>query len=166
MLGFYVSGHPLDEYSDMIESFVKSKVFDDNDIDYDGRIVTMCGIVTRVKKLLQKGLSMGYATLEDYDGEFECVIFPSVWENKFQYLVKDKVIKITGRVQADERNLKILVQDIRDMDELKTSRNGGKLHLYVDESHESNYVSRSLMEILQNNHGEIPIYLHLLKEKE
>lgn len=166
LLGFYVSGHPLDEYSDMIESFVKSKVFDDNDIDYDGRIVTMCGIVTRVKKTItKKGLSMGYATLEDYDGEFECVIFPSVWENKFQYLVKDKVIKITGRVQADERNLKILVQDIRDMDELKTSRNGGKLHLYVDESHESNYVSRSLMEILQNNHGEIPIYLHLLKEK-
>ena len=108
---------------------------------------------------------MGYATLEDYDGEFECVIFPSVWENKFQYLVKDKVIKITGRVQADERNLKILVQDIRDMDELKTLRNGGKLHLYVDESYESNYVSRSLTEILQNNHGEIPIYLHLLKEK-
>ncbi|MDK8253635.1 MAG: hypothetical protein QP733_04215, partial [Dialister micraerophilus] len=35
----------------------------------------------------------------------------------------------------------------------------------VDESHESNYVSRSLTEILQNNHGEIPIYLHLLKEK-
>ncbi|WP_276945806.1 DNA polymerase III subunit alpha [Dialister micraerophilus] len=166
LLGFYVSGHPLDEYSDMIESFVKSKVFDNNDIDYDGRIVTMCGIVTRVKKTItKKRLSMGYATLEDYDGEFECVIFPSVWENKFQYLVKDKVIKITGRVQADERNLKILVQDIRDMDELKTSRNGGKLHLYVDESHESNYVSRSLMEILQNNHGEIPIYLHLLKEK-
>lgn len=54
LLGFYVSGHPLDEYSDMIESFVKSKVFDNNDIDYDGRIVTMCGIVTRVKKLLQK----------------------------------------------------------------------------------------------------------------
>ncbi|WP_276892053.1 DNA polymerase III subunit alpha [Dialister micraerophilus] len=166
LLGFYVSGHPLDEYSDMIEAFVKSKVFDNNDIDYDGRIVTMCGIVTRVKKTItKKGLSMGYATLEDYDGEFECVIFPSVWENKFQYLVKDKVIKITGRVQSDERNLKILVQDIRDMDELKTSRNGGKLHLYVDESHESNYVSRSLMEILQNNHGEIPIYLHLLKEK-
>ena len=54
LLGFYVSGHPLDEYSDMIESFVKSKVFDDNDIDYDGRIVTMCGIVTRVKKTITK----------------------------------------------------------------------------------------------------------------
>lgn len=167
ILGFYVSGHPLDEYKDFVDKYVSSKIFDNNPNIYDGKTVSMCGVVNRVKKMLtKKGDSMGYATIEDFDGEFECVVFPSVWESKAHFLIKDKIVKIVGRVQVTERNIKILVQDIRDMEQLKTSRYGGKLHIYIDEIHESRYVSRSLMEILQSNSGEIPVYLHLEKEKQ
>lgn len=167
LLGFYVSGHPLDEYKKYINDYTSSKKLDNDREFYDGKNVNVYGVITRLKKTMtKKGASMGYATLEDYDGELECIIFPSVWDNKFHLLVKDKVVKIIGKVQADERSVKLLVQDVRDMEQIKTSRYGGKLHLYVDQAHKSNYVSRNLMDLFLNNRGTIPVYLHLIEDKQ
>lgn len=48
---------------------------------YDGRTVTIGGTVAHVKgTMTKKGAPMGYVTVEDYDGELEAVVFPSVWE--------------------------------------------------------------------------------------
>lgn len=74
---------------------------------------------------------MGYVTIEDYDGEVETVVFPSVWETVRPILAEDAAVAIRGRVQANERDVRVLAEEIIPLDKLRASAPSpaGVLHL-------------------------------------
>lgn len=81
LLGFYVSGHPLDSYKEQLKACTPLYHLTAEGNQYDGRMVTIGGTISRIKgTMTKKGQPMGYVTIEDYDGEVETVVFPSVWE--------------------------------------------------------------------------------------
>lgn len=106
LLGFYVSGHPLDDYKKVLDSCTPIYEINSHGMKYDGKMVSIGGTVARVKgKLTKKGQPMGYATIEDYDDAIETVIFPSVWAKAKPLLDKmDAIVCVRGRVQANERD--------------------------------------------------------------
>ena len=105
LLGFYVSGHPLDSYEKEMQKCVPlSELSIENATNLDGKTITVGGIVSRVKGMVtKKGAPMGYVTIEDFEGEIEVVVFPSVWERDRFLLKNDAAVIIIGRVQANER---------------------------------------------------------------
>ncbi len=91
LLGFYVSGHPLDSYKQQMKYCSPIYSLLSDGMKYDGKMVSVGGIITRVKSMTtKKGAPMGYVSLEDYEGAMEAVIFPSVWENSRMMISEDE----------------------------------------------------------------------------
>ncbi len=164
LLGFYVSGHPLDSYKQQMKYCSPIYSLLSDGMKYDGKMVSVGGIITRVKSMTtKKGAPMGYVSLEDYEGAMEAVIFPSVWENSRMMISEDRAVCVRGRVQANERDVRILAEEIIPLAQFhKVVRPMYKsVHLYIDAAHESDAVSNRLSVILRENHGNVPVFLHL-----
>lgn len=166
LLGFYVSGHPLDSYKEQLKACTPLYHLTAEGNQYDGRMVTIGGTISRIKGMMtKKGQPMGYVTIEDYDGEVETVVFPSVWETVRPILAEDAAVAIRGRVQANERDVRVLAEEIIPLDKLRASAPSpaGVLHLYIDAAHDSNEVSQRLAGLFQKHHGKTPVIMHMMR---
>ncbi|WP_329756439.1 DNA polymerase III subunit alpha [Allisonella histaminiformans] len=176
LLGFYVSGHPLDRFKNEMKQCVPlSELEGEGRVTLDGKLITVGGIINHVKGMVtKKGAPMGYITLEDFTGEIEVVVFPSAWEKYRELLRNDAAILFSGRVQANERTVHILAERIALLDDVKQRKEDQiaqrghirALHLYLDEWHESAEVSRQLAVILKRHHGQIPVFLHMERTRK
>ena len=166
LLGFYVSGHPLDSYKEQLKACTPLYHLTAEGNQYDGRMVTIGGTISRIKgTMTKKGQPMGYVPIEDYDGEVETVVFPSVWETVRPILAEDAAVAIRGRVQANERDVRVLAEEIIPLDKLRASAPSpaGVLHLYIDAAHDSNEVSQRLAGLFQKHHGKTPVIMHMMR---
>ena len=108
MLGLYVSGHPLDEYRQVLGRIVSMTTEDlirseETGEVYDGMKVVLAGLVTARKTLITKSSKrMGFVTLEDFSGSVECIIFPGLYEEAAPALEADQPVVIRGRVSVKE----------------------------------------------------------------
>jgi DNA polymerase-3 subunit alpha len=102
MLGFYISGHPLDKFRDELACFATGNNASLAEVA-DGREVTAGGIVTEVKKMLdKKGNMMAFATIEDFTGSVGLLLFASIFETCKDFLEVDRNILVTGKVNTRE----------------------------------------------------------------
>ncbi|MXV75395.1 DNA polymerase III subunit alpha [Candidatus Poribacteria bacterium] len=102
-LGFYVSGHPLEEYGDIIENYTSTSTQNlaENRIDSE---VDVAGMLTEVNNhTTKKGEPMAVIELEDLEGAVKVVVFPDAYKNAVE-LVEGKVVWIRGTVKLDNRN--------------------------------------------------------------
>ena len=102
-LGFYVSGHPLEEYSDIIENYTSTSTQNlfENRIDSE---VDVAGMITEVNNhTTKKGEAMAVIELEDLESAVKVVVFPDAYKNAVE-LVEGKVVWIRGTVKLDNRN--------------------------------------------------------------
>ena len=103
LMGLYISAHPLDKYDTFFEEQTHplSLVSEEN----DGKTVVVGGIVTGVRTILTKNnTKMAFVKIENKTGEQEIVVFPNVFEEYGGKLVQDNVIKVTGKVNARDKN--------------------------------------------------------------
>ncbi|MGD0339328.1 MAG: DNA polymerase III subunit alpha [Bacteroidota bacterium] len=119
LLGFYVSGHPLNRFKDVVESFATARLGDGESIK-DGSTVRVCGIVTSVKKKIDKrGNTMAFITIEDFSGKGECVVFSDAYRRHEQTLVNDAMVMVVGKGEPSGNNLKVIANDIYPIEKVK-----------------------------------------------
>lgn len=103
LLGLYISAHPLDNY----DAFFEEQMIPLHNItpSIDGQSVTIGGLVTTLRTIVTKsGSKMAFVGLEDKTGETEVIVFPSLFEQVGQRLAQDMVIKVTGKVNARDKD--------------------------------------------------------------
>ncbi|MEA3297779.1 MAG: DNA polymerase III subunit alpha, partial [candidate division Zixibacteria bacterium] len=119
MLGFYVSGHPLDKYRDELASFTTSGTTGLATAS-DGREVTVGGIVVTIKtKVDKKGNLMAFVTLGDFSGSVELILFSDCYEKSREFLQADRIVLVIGRISTREGEApKILCSDLLPVEKL------------------------------------------------
>ena len=188
MLGFFVSGHPLDEYRDIIRQLTPLYELREGAETYDRKRVYVGGIVNAVRRLMTKNNEqMGFVNVEDFGANVELVVFPKIWNDVHMMMAKDAMIVVEGRVQADERETKIIAEKVYPMEsvaagdivigpprasspssappptgQLPAPEEIGRVVLAIDVAHEGVSVSRALAVLLQRHHGDIPVRLRVL----
>ena len=119
--GVYITGHPLDDYRDVLGKLPFSTADldgleerKDHGLSLDGQIVDMGGILTEVKgKATKKGAYMGFITLEDLTGQIECLVFPKVYERYQGMMAVDDLVVLHGRLSIREEEApKLLVEKL------------------------------------------------------
>ena len=175
-LGFYVSGHPLEEYSDIIENYtsVSTQTLNGHRIDSE---VDVAGMITEVNNhTTKKGASMAVIELEDLESAVKVVVFPEAYKNAVE-LVEGKVVWIRGTIKLDNRSRnnsdedtqnevrqiqadKIL--DIESVSEQQTSA----LEVTIPESDlENTKKLEALQEIARANKGDHDLILRLMSPR-
>ena len=177
-LGFYVSGHPLEEYSDIIENYTSAstQTLVEHRIDSE---VDVAGMITDVKNITtKKGDPMAVIGLEDLEGAIEVVIFPEAYKTAGD-LVEGRVIWIRGKInvnqnsrnrrsengdaEREERQIQAdRVIDIESVREQQTSA----LEVTIPESDVENVEKlEKLQEIARANKGDLDLILRLMSPR-
>ncbi|MCD6343367.1 MAG: DNA polymerase III subunit alpha [Spirochaetaceae bacterium] len=119
LLGFYVSGHPLDTYR---EIWNKTSNLDLNKIKRSSsdKPYTVLGMIKNVRNLVtRKGDRMAFAELEDFNGTVELTVFSRTYEKYGHLLVEDAILGVIGKVDLSRDKPQIKVDEIKVPDELK-----------------------------------------------
>jgi len=111
-MGLYISGHPLDEYQDIIKDIVTvySNDFelpeDGTSIDSrikDGQFARIAGIIADIKTISTKNNKMmAFVTVEDLYGQLEVIVFPKIYETSGRMLFVDNPVVIQGNISVKE----------------------------------------------------------------
>lgn len=116
--GMYLSGHPMDDYTDFADKVKADRIGSiiQNDGDYsDGKKVCVVGVISHVKTQLTKnGKMMAFITVEDRYGEMEAVVFPNVYERFGIFLGETRVVILRGTLNCKENEEPKLICDSAD----------------------------------------------------
>ena len=159
MLGFYVTGHPLERYEKELKSYstVSTGTLA---LKKDGDEVVIGGLVNKLKFTQTKRTNekMAIVTLEDLEGTLDLLVFPKTFKDFGQHLVKDAILFFKGNLDKKEQDAKLLVSEITPIANIH-----GKLtrsihvRLVSEGLHEDRL--KLLQDILSKHPGSIPVYL-------
>ncbi len=114
LLGIYLSDHPLKT----IQTILPKIALPINELwGKVGSYQRLGGIITNAKKIMTKnGEPMVFMRLEDLTGNIEAVVFPKSYEKIGDKCTIDTLVTIEGRIQNKDGELKILVDEIDEID--------------------------------------------------
>ena len=121
MTGLYLSGHPMDKYTELCEKFgfanigeLLESANDSMSVYKDKSFVRTCGIINHITtKQTRTGSSMAFVTIEDLYGSIEVIVFAKTLEKYSQYLYVGSVITVSGNLSLEEeKDAKILAYSI------------------------------------------------------
>ena len=98
VVGFYISGHPLDQFKLEIENFCTCTV--DKVENYKGQDISVGGIITKTMERYSKnGNPFGLITIEDYEASLEMALFGEDYLKNRHMLVMGSFVHVKGKVQ-------------------------------------------------------------------
>lgn len=119
-LGFYASGHPLEDFADSIRSMAK---FDSGNMaeGTHGDQVAMGGMITDLAvKTTKKGDRFALFRLEDQFGSVKIVCWPEQFGRYKHLLQADAVVLIKGRLElSDDGDATIIAQELQQLESAK-----------------------------------------------
>ncbi|MGA2714605.1 MAG: DNA polymerase III subunit alpha [Bryobacteraceae bacterium] len=117
LLGFYVTGHPLDSYE---EKIVELATHDSTKLEglEKGAEVALCGMITGVQKRRNReGKAWASLVIEDRAGSIDAMVFTTQYERLAPLLLEDQAVLIRGSALPEEGNpTKVSVQEIVPLD--------------------------------------------------
>lgn len=163
LLGFYVTGHPLDEYAENLENFIPLEKLKDEETYPDGTWVKVAGIITECKvRNTKKGDTMANIKLEDISGGvMDVVVFPKTYREVISLIYPESVIVVEGRMSMDERATQVNASKI-----MKLTKVARELHLKITPENEAAQIMAQLKGLLRKYRGSDRVFLHLVEGKK
>lgn len=161
MIGFYVTGHPLDKYRDKMAQYISIDALLAGEYP-DGEKIRTAGMIATAKRLTTKsGGIMCFATLEDFTSQIELLIFPRVLDRVNKYILPDQAVVVHGRVSQNEDTNKIILEDIVELEKAGTA----ELRIKIRREQENEEILDKLKSILQRYRGETAVYMQLIDSR-
>ena len=159
-LGFYISGHPLNRYEELMDKYTNANAVTVKEIQ-DGAAVRIGGIVQAAKVIpTKKGDLMAFVTIEDMQGSVEVTVFSRVYSTVNELLIEDNPILIEGQVHKDEQSVKIIAEKVIPMAKAEETWTASvHFNLEISRTHKTDL--QKLYEILKRHPGTSWAYLHL-----
>jgi len=161
LLGMYLSGHPLLEYSTEIESF-SNYDFTEPLYNRDKTDVRLGGLVASIKTMTdKKGRLMAFIGLESLNGKVELIAFADIFEKYREHIKPNHPIFVAGTVNCrSEEDAKIIVEEISPLRGL-INRKSKKLHVRIDVNKFGADELLNLKNLIGKHTGECQLFLHL-----
>ena len=165
VLGIYLSGHPLENYREMMEKTISAKTSDfqqDEETNLpkvmDGQKVIIGGMITdKTIKYTKNNKVMAFLTVEDLVGTVEVVVFPRDYEKSQQFLNEEGRVFIQGRVSAeDDRASKLILEKIRPFDNMPR-----EIWIQFDNKESYTQQSQELLADLRRSPGDSAVVIYL-----
>ncbi|MEO7966009.1 MAG: hypothetical protein ABIT38_19025, partial [Gemmatimonadaceae bacterium] len=124
ILGFYISGHPLEPYRAECELFASSTVSELGTWKEGG--MTLGVVVTAIKRQVSKrsGAEFARLTVEDFSGSSELLVFPEAWAALSDRIRTDVPILVKGGYSKRDQgadNPTYIVESVQRFEELRVA---------------------------------------------
>ena len=130
-LGFFISGHPLDRYREVVRAF--DELAADTLKDRAGDSVEMACVVTAVARQVSRrdGSEWARITVEGFHGTATVLAFKDVWQSHRRTLETDAVVLLRGKVSDRERDEEDPPVFLDSAEPLARVRDGGRLAVRI-----------------------------------
>jgi DNA polymerase-3 subunit alpha len=124
-VGFYVSGHPLEDYAEKIDQLNCTPITELGDVEPNSR-VRVAGIVSDFTvRTTKKGDHYAFFRLEDVTGSgIKCVLWPEAYKQKGKEAANDAALLVAGRLDGgNETSLSVICDEVSHLDKARIPTN-------------------------------------------
>jgi DNA polymerase-3 subunit alpha len=160
-LGFFLSGHPLDRYRDLITMIRTTSSRELKEMP-GGERALIGGLVTAIKMTTDRNQRpMAFVTIEDAEGQAEVVVFADVLEKSRRFVVENSVVLVEGRVsRRNGGDGKVLVNSL-----LPVGDDAGptwrEIHVTIDLDSMGEERVDDLKRMLSGSAGDARVFFHV-----
>ena len=153
VLGFYVSGHPLEKFYDKLSHM--KKIRDVKSADFKKKsAVKIGGMVTGCRRIKTKsGADMAFVTIEDFEDGLSIVIFPAIFERCKDFIDDGKIIVVEGTTDYSNGAIEILADSVTPIENYLP-----KIYVTITAANDTPQIIRTLKKFFEENHGNGEIY--------
>ena len=134
-VGFFLTGHPLDDYKDVLEALGAETWLEFAAKARTRRVVgTLAGTVLHARERKGKsGNAYAFVAFSDPTGQFEAVVFSEALAASRALLEPGKAVLIDVEAEADGESVKVRVQRLASLDKAAEARHAG-MKIYVEDA--------------------------------
>lgn len=165
-IGFYLSGHPLDDYMPALK---RRGVLTLDEVTEQARsgpvLAKMAGVVAgRQERKSARGNRFAFAQMSDPTGAFEVTLFSEVLEKSRDYLETGSHVVLTAEATMEADQLKLLARSVGPADTVVAEAGATGLRVFMDDASAVATVAHILAEAAQaaRNAARGPIQLCLM----
>jgi DNA polymerase III subunit alpha len=129
VLGFYVSGHPLDKYAGRLQDW-KAVELSTIEGRRNGEDLTVAGIIAQTRPMRSRqGRRWAILTLQDRTGVIEALVFPEAFGKLEPILKAATPLLVKARVAVEDVGTRLIVSDARPVERVaeQAASNGASI---------------------------------------
>jgi DNA polymerase-3 subunit alpha len=160
-IGFYITGHPLDEFTRELAWFTDAT---SASIAESGnkKKVSLAGIpIKHLPKTTRKGDKMGIITLEDLHGSVEVILWPEIYSGAQELLLDEVPLLVKGEVDAEGSMPKVIASEVFPLAQANQHFQG-KVMIHFRTLGLERETLMAVKEILASHKGNIDTRLHFI----
>ncbi len=167
LLGFYVTGHPLDKFRGVVDSerFLKLGLLDEVDLSDKRARFPFAGMVRSVEhKMTKSGKPFGVVVVQDFTGDREMVCWSESYlpARDAGLMAPGQVIQFKAQVTVDDRTeqRRLTGASIREL-KAKTAKKNGSMELTLWSGRNTLADLEKIRALLSENRGSVPVLMHI-----
>lgn len=184
LIGCYVSGHPLDDYREIIEKaatvttanvmkIARSEKAMKDEFEaangsasswrnrYNGKTYTAIGSISELREIMtKKGDQMAFAKINDMGGQFDVTFFPKTWAALKSQIANDKVVALVGKIDLRDDAPQMLVDSISDINSLE-EKSKTEVHIQIAGGFSRESDILEVRDFLYSVQGPCKVFFHI-----
>ncbi|MEK4565892.1 DNA polymerase III subunit alpha [Alkalihalobacillus sp. FSL R5-0424] len=160
-LGFYLSGHPVTEYKQVLTQY--NRVTIEQALTKKGK-VRIAGLVEDVRRITtKKGDPMAFVKLGDESGHCEVTVFPKAWKECAELLKPNGLLFLEGKMDNSRDRQQFIMDQAVPLDSLKGRH---KDRLFIRLSKQSSNKWSQIEPMLLKSMGDTQVVLYFADTNE
>ncbi len=162
VIGFFISGHPLERFRDEVRLFGTRTTATLS--TWSDHLVSAAVVVTSVKRRISRKTGAEYArlTLEDFHGTAEAIVFPNTWSKLSELIQPDAALLLRGSYSARDRGEErapFIVEEATPLADLREAGQVGVLVSWEAGVDQNDALARGLIALCAKYPGSAPVLI-------
>jgi DNA polymerase-3 subunit alpha len=160
VLGFYLSGHPLEKYRNDLRNIGLKAATQIGELP-DGASIKLGGLISEFKRHTDRnGRPMAFGALEDLEGSVDLVVFPDAFEKVKDNFVVDAMVALHGRVSNRDGRLSVQVEELTPLEQAREEM-ADAVNVLLSGANLANDKLEVLRDIFARHEGSCSVFLHM-----
>lgn len=169
VIGFFITGHPLAKYENTIRTFSTTSTTKLSGLK-DGEDVVLGGVVSQllertIKSGPKVGQKMGKIKFKDLDGTCQAIAFPSELVTYADYLMGDRVVFISGKVDFRSEEPTVKISEVIPVDQA-VERLAGNVVITLKSGGITDMLLKGIKDILFAHPGSCPVFVQMISPSD
>jgi DNA polymerase-3 subunit alpha len=164
MLGFYVSGHPLEKYASRMAE-LRVVALSEVEGQRNGREIAVAALIVGSRPMRsKKGARWAIYTIQDMTGVQELLAFPESFTRLEATLKPGSPLLLKVKIQVEEAGTRLSLQEARRLDQMPEKAATAEFRVRLDVGALNEALLADLEQVLADSPGTTPVIFELVSE--
>jgi DNA polymerase-3 subunit alpha len=168
LIGFYLSGHPLDKYKEDVQLFCSHTLAPEELNNLNDRTeVRIAGIITEVKRVTdKKGRPFAFLQMEDLYGTIEVIAFNDVYDRSMGMIQVDTLVVIDGHIDTRRGHPQIIADKFERIESMREKyQDQIELKLDIDTNYVDGGDLEEMARLFKEHQGQTNVRFNVLSKE-